>query len=82
MNFRSGATFCAGFLFWLVLAYFFYHRNTMGIVSLAAIVGAGAAVWWVFSYIQRGRPARPTPPPQSDLPSDIDFKDIKPSDFE
>lgn len=82
MDFRSGAIFFTGFLFWLSLAYFFYHRNTTGILSLAAIVGVGVGVWWLLSYVQRSRPDPPAPPPKSDLPSDIDFKDVKPSDFE
>ncbi|MEE9240093.1 MAG: hypothetical protein V3U53_02770 [bacterium] len=73
---------CAGFLFWLAIAYFFYHRNIMGAVYLAVIAGACAAGWWIFSCVRNSLPRRPDPPPQSDLPTEYDFKDTKPSDFE
>ncbi len=81
MESRSGMTICAGFLFWLALAYFYYQRDLTGIVSLAVIVAACAAGWWIFSSYRERQSRRPAPPPQSDLP-DFDFKDTKPSDFE
>ena len=81
MESRSGMMKCAGFLFWLALAYFYYQRNISGIVSLAVVGVISVAGWWFYSSFRERQSRRPAPPPQSDLP-DFDFKDTKPSDFE
>jgi hypothetical protein len=82
MRLGSGAMILAGFLFWLAISYFFYHRNVGGVVLLAAIAAGFSICWWIFSQLPRNDESRrSTPKPHSDLP-DFNFKDVKPRDFE
>ena len=80
MDKKPGAAI-AGFLFWFLMAGLIYTHNywwslILGLGSLMA-----ALAWGGLRWIWMCRPPRPEPPPKSDLPV-IDFKDVKPGDFE
>ena len=76
MEGRSTLAICAGFLFWVGLAYFYYLRDLGGALILALTFAvAMAVIGWM-----RRRPQRP-PRPKSDLP-DFKFDNVKPKDFE
>lgn len=76
MGGRSALAVCAGFLFWVGLAYFYYVRDLGGAIVLALSFVAAVAV---YSWMRR-RPRRP-PRPKSDLP-DFKFDNVTPKDFE
>ncbi|MEK6709405.1 MAG: hypothetical protein AABZ64_02385 [Nitrospinota bacterium] len=79
MRGRSALAVCAGFLFWIGFAYFYYARDILGAAALCLLFVAAAALRGFFLRARR-RPPRP-PRPASDLPR-YKFDDVKPKDFE
>ncbi len=87
-NDRSALGKFTGFVFWLGLAYFFYHRDFTGALWLVATFGLIYGLYRLIAHLLASKP-KPRymqdegvdPPARSDLP-DYDFENVKPKDFE
>ena len=87
-NGRSALGIFAGFIFWLGIAYCFYHRDFTAALWFVAACGLIYGVYRLIAHLLASQPRfrhlqdeGVDPPSRSDLP-DYDFENVKPRDFE